>query len=546
MNPSSEKPTRRSIEDIQNEALVKNSADYQRVGSSLSRTLDGYESRLRDFTSSHFLAIVGVLFIILAGLFFVKMSIDAGWLTPWRQILIATTLGLGLYLAPNFFPISEKKYGGYLAGAGVTVLHITNMGAYGVHELISAQMALVCATVIGLFTVFHNLQGAGSRTLLIVSIVGTYLTGPLVNSGDAVTPTIILFLAIWNIGFSIGAFFNKQRDVLFIAGYAATLSVLTLIPGEGFAQVYISLLATQTFNFLIFAGALTIYSINFSTPLSKEESTALFPLLLLFYGVTNLLLSILDSHLSGVFGLVLGLVIMAIYMYSQKKMKLVLSSETSLVSFAVLALIHSLYFQLAGTDLKPLLAMGMAALSISFWVKMPQIRERMKIPIALGIAPLVFSVIYTTLEWREGFNIFYTIIYGVLALIAATVVIPKYLPQVRNENYYPLIFGFAHFEILLGLFRFADGLTMSSSLFVTLSWGLYGIIILTTATKIKDLYLGRSALLILIAVSLKGLFYDVATAESWVRAVCLLAQGLFLYGAGWVFQKMATWKTADM
>ena len=95
--------------------------------------------------------------------------------------------------------------------------------------------------------------------------------------------------------------------------------------------------------------------------------------------------------------------------------------------------------------------------------------------------------------------------------------------------------------MLCGLYRLSLGVSMSGSLFVSLTWGLYALAILSWGYARRDRLVGQSAVLILAAVALKAAFYDMLRTTSLVRVLSLLAAGLILYACGWVFRRMSAW-----
>ena len=244
----------------------------------------------KPIDSSSMLALIGIAFVILAGIFFIKMSIDSGWLTPIRQILLAAGTGLGFFLVPHFFPKTEKEYGALLAGAGTTILHLTWLGAYFYHHILKANAALVCATMVGISSLLANFD-KGNRAYVLVALAGTYLSAPIIAYNTGEISILSIFLIIWNISFSAASLINKRRDVMFIASYYAVFTVLLL---SGKTQAYeqqTELLNLQLIQFLIFSAAMVSYSIFHKCPLSPDESVAIFPLLLLFYLSTGRLIS---------------------------------------------------------------------------------------------------------------------------------------------------------------------------------------------------------------------------------------------------------------
>lgn len=117
--------------DKSDETIGQTSSSYATPAppiANLPKSVARAESPTLD--SSSMLGVIGIIFVILSGIFFIKITIDSGWLTPVRQILLAAGTGLVFLFAPQFFPKAEKEYGALLAGAGTTILHLTWLGAY--------------------------------------------------------------------------------------------------------------------------------------------------------------------------------------------------------------------------------------------------------------------------------------------------------------------------------------------------------------------------------------------------------------------------------
>ena len=181
--------------------LSKSNVDFskgQAPESTMPKSFNANVHNNPSFNSSSMLAFIGIVFVILAGVFFIKITIDSGWLTPIRQILIATGTGLAFFFIPQFVPKAEREYGALLAGAGTTILHLTWLGAYFSHHIISAKAALICATLVGVFSILAKFD-KGNRVYILVAMAGTYLSAPIIGYNTGELSFLSIFLIILNI-----------------------------------------------------------------------------------------------------------------------------------------------------------------------------------------------------------------------------------------------------------------------------------------------------------------------------------------------------------
>lgn len=489
--------------------------------------------------SSSILAFIGIFFVILAGIFFIKITITSGWLTPMRQIVISSAVGLLFFLIPHFVPKAERQYGSLLAGAGTTILHLTWLAAYFFHHILDPSTALLAATVVGVCSLMTKL-GQGNRIYILVAMAGTYLSAPLIGYGTREISVLSIFLIIWNISFSVAALVNRRRDILFIASYYAVFTVLLLSGKQGGVELHSQLLILQVIQFVVFSIAMVSYTLFSKKPLSAEESLAVLPMLLLFYFATRYSISFVSPDLAPWFGILVGVVILGIHVFTQSFVSTELNSGPVLISFATITFVHSVYFQLASEALQPLIALGLG-IGLVFIGRQGQLSKIMLWPMIILGCVVVHGALMTLVSENTLVPIYlFNWAYGALALIGI-LALGRERKSEGVSGYQSVLLGFGHLEVLLGLYRFSQQLSWSGAFFVTLTWGLYALTILGIAYRRKDKTLGNSALVILLAVSLKACFYDVINTSSLIRVVCLLVEGILLYGCGWIFKRMEHW-----
>lgn len=502
------------------------------------KPFDESSSSSEGFDSSNILGFIGIFFVILAGVYFIKLTIDSGWLTPPRQIMLAASCGLSFFLAPHFFPKADREYGALLAGAGTTILHLTWWGAYSYHHILDATSALTCATVVGLVSILASF-GKGNRIYILVALAGTYFSAPIVGYSTKELATLSVFLMIWNISFTATAFLSRRRDVMMIASYYAALTVLLLSNRSNTSDAHLELLTLQLSQFVVFAAGLLSYSIYYKQSMNSEESVALMPLLLLFYFTSSHFISTVNPALAPWLGVIVGSSLLLIYLIAKKYLN-DLKTGAILTAFGTLALIESFYFQLLDKMSQTFMGLIVAFGLLTIAKKYPDALRTHFWPALIISSTVIYSALLTIVS-PDAFPgmLFFNWMYAVMALVVALGM--RHLSFESKAESTHLVLAFAHVEMMLGFYRMFKGLGEAGAIFVTSTWGVYAVAILLLAFFRRDKILGNSALTILLAVSLKAFFYDVANTTSVVRVVCLLIEGLLLYGCGWIFKRMEKW-----
>lgn len=491
--------------------------------------------------SSGILGVIGIIFVILAGVFFIKITIDSGWLTPMRQVTVAAGAGFAFFLIPQLFPKAEREYGSLLAGAGATILHLTWFGAYFYHSILGANAALICATLVGIFSLSANF-GKANAFYVLIAMSGTYFSAPIVGYNAGELGVLSIFLIIWNISFSVLSLIIKRRDIMFIASYYAVFTVLLLSTKAIGYEQYFDLLVLNLVQFVIFASAMLYYSVFNKSALTSDESLAVLALLLLFYVSMDHVITAISPGFAPWFGMAIGAGVLGIYFLARSYLKGELKSGSALTAFAAITFVHSFYFEILSESLKPLAGLVLGVLVMMLWGKSATARERYFFPLIILASTFAYGALLTVIS-PEAFYFLYNWLYGGVVLVGVIGLASSREARPELKDYSSLLLGFAHLQIMLGLYRFSQQISWSGALFVTIAWGLYAALILAVAYARRDKMLGSSALTILLAVSLKAFFYDARYTSNLTRVVCLLAEGLLLYCGGWIFKKMQRWTT---
>ncbi len=180
--------------------------------------------------------LAGVLFA-LAGLYFVRFAVEAGWLAPPVRVAIAILAGLGTLIASEVL-----RHRGYeptangLAGGGVVVLYGAVWAARVLYALIPAALAFALMVLV---TLAAGLLAWRHRSLVValLGLVGGFATPLLVASGADRPLGLFGYLLLLNAGLLVLA--RRRRwpllaplGLLATAGYEALWILTGMKPGE--------------------------------------------------------------------------------------------------------------------------------------------------------------------------------------------------------------------------------------------------------------------------------------------------------------------------
>ncbi|KQN39409.1 hypothetical protein ASG37_07500 [Sphingomonas sp. Leaf407] len=181
---------------------------------------------------------IGGLALVVAGIFLVRLSIEAGWLTPAVRTLFAAGFALLLLAGAEGarrLPATrgDPRVGQVLAGAGIASAYATLYLAAALYHLVSPLTGFVVmlgVTALGLFLALRH----GPPTAVMALIGG--FAAPLVAGYDAagIGPLLVY----------LGLFVAGLLGLASVRGWA-WLAVTTLVTGFGWSALLIALLPTS-------------------------------------------------------------------------------------------------------------------------------------------------------------------------------------------------------------------------------------------------------------------------------------------------------------
>ena len=165
-----------------------------------------------------FSAVAGIA-LVLAAVFFLRYSIDHGWLAPPVRVAIGLLTGIGLLVACEMR--AARKYAvtaNALDAAGVAILFSTFYAAYALWHLIPAAAAFGLLALVTAVAVLLSIR-RDSRFIAVLGLLGGFATPMLLSTGENRPISLFTYLLLLNIGL---AWVARRK------GWRA-LSVLTMV-----------------------------------------------------------------------------------------------------------------------------------------------------------------------------------------------------------------------------------------------------------------------------------------------------------------------------
>lgn len=476
----------------------------------------------------------GATALVLASIYLVVLAIDAGWLTPVRQVMLSmlggiVCIGIGLLLRGR-----DMHYASLLPAAGIAIMFMTVYGAHNYYHLIDTTFATGMIIAISLISLWLNRLFL-SELYALFAVVGSY-TAPVLLGGTSYSIVdLIVYFACWSTVFSIFSIRVQKRSVYILAMYLA-LVIFDLKWSASFSDAWVEALIFQTVHFSIFVVAATVFSARIGQ-MSGQTAFAHIPALVLFYFIQY---HILDKHVPGLapwIAVASAAVLLACYFIVYRMLRQDLAGGRMLLSsYVALVLVHAGYIESVPAQWAPWVGLFVIPLVAAY----AALRGNMKAP---G-SPLWFAaaLIFVANLFRlfAGHSIMPYIrevpAHDLLSLCyAAELYLACYflrkIPAMKEMGKVALYAG--HIAIMAWAIQIFD-----SRFVVSLAWGALALGCLLLSLNRRDRILGQSSLLVFAASVFKALLYDIALAAPLIRIASLLVLGASLYLGGWLYKKV--------
>ncbi|MBD3297454.1 MAG: DUF2339 domain-containing protein [candidate division Zixibacteria bacterium] len=473
----------------------------------------------------------GVAALVLAAIYLVQLAIDSGFLTPVRQVGLATILGVGMIALGFILREEYRRISALLPAGGVVVLFVTVYGAHLYHGLIGATAAVAGVIVICLVSL--ALREAFERDYYtFFAVIGAY-SGPYFLHILAARPLdLIIYFGAWDFLFCIYALRARRRSVYVLAGYLAFVVFDASWRQAEYAD-WMWAAAFQAIQFLIFLSATVFFTIRHRRPLSNAAALVHLPAIVFFYTTTYVLV---NQHASAIapwlaFASVVPMVLG--YLIARRRLPgEALAGELIVTTYAAMVLFHAGYIELVNTGWRELTSlvglMAVSGLALSY---RHLLRRFWPLTLAVAVAAFIsYSRLAAGIEldeivaWRFLIPLYVALGYMVYWFMRRASATGLYCAAV--------LYG-THLLVMAGIVHMSD-----SRLIVSVVWGLLAVLALVISIVNSDRPLGRSSLIVFTAFAAKVLLFDLSGASPLVRIGCLLVLGVTMYLGGMLYQNI--------
>lgn len=477
----------------------------------------------------------GATALVLASIYLVVLAIDAGWLTPVRQVMLSmlggfVCIGIGLLLRDK-----DMHYASLLPAAGIVVLFLSLYGAHNYYHLIDTVFATSGIIAICLIALWLNRLFL-SELYALFAVVGSY-TAPVLLSGSSYSIVdLIVYFACWSTVFSIFSIWVEKRSVYMLAMYLA-LVIFDIKWSGDMQDAWFEALVFQTVHFAIFVAAASIFSARIKE-MSDETAFAHIPALVLFYFVQY---HVLDKHVPGLapwIAVASAAVLLASYFIVYRVVQRDLAGGRTLISsYVALVLVHAGYIESVPAQWAPWVGLVVIPL-VGVYAALRGDMKSPGSPLWFAVAMIFIANYFRIFTGHSMLHDTHDVpAHDLLALCYAAELYLGYyflrkITTMKDMGRVALYAG--HIAIMAWAIQMFD-----SRFVVSLFWGAVALGCLFLSLNIRDKILGQSSLLIFAASIFKALLYDIALAAPLIRIASLLVLGASLYLGGWLYKKVA-------
>lgn len=474
---------------------------------------------------------VGIGLLLLGVAFLFKYSIDQGWLTP--GVRVGFGLGLGIFLLGIGFSIQRSRppFSQVLLGGSIGTFYITGFAAFQLYKLISYPAAFCVMVVVTLLAFFLSVR-QNQAILSLIGTAGGLGTPFLLYTGTSSLGGLVGYTCLILAGTSAIYWRRGWRSLLWTSFLGAWAVFLTVAVGNmeaaDLADRWV-LQAGIVFGWLVFWGLPILREVFLSpqaspqlpTDSTQRSSSSKHPVHLLSVVTPVIALALSDQvwslpdrtwggvaiAVAAIYGLVaLGLrnrhrslantQALVVFLFLAIALVLILEGEWLFLMLAAEAVVlHNLGRRLGD---RPLVIAGHL--------------------LSAAIALKLIERLFYEAETPVIFNSLAVTDLGVLALALAGSI----GMSLRDR---PLIYrGFAHLAFLGWLWRELSALPDGKG-YVTIAWGVYGILLLLIGRGRTRKPLRVLAMTTLLLVVVKLFLFDLTGLQAIWRILLFIGFG---------------------
>jgi uncharacterized membrane protein len=168
----------------------------------------------------------GILAVIVAVSFFLKLAFDNQWIGPGARVSMGALGGLALLVVGERLRArGMRSYAFVLSGGGVLILYLSIYASYNFYQLLEQPVAFLLMALVTTIAVLLSVR-LDALAVAILGLIGGFLTPVLISSGRDNEVALFTYVALLDAGVLAVAYFKRWRSLDFLS-FAATV-LLTL------------------------------------------------------------------------------------------------------------------------------------------------------------------------------------------------------------------------------------------------------------------------------------------------------------------------------
>jgi uncharacterized membrane protein len=238
--------------------------------------------------ASTWLLRMGVVILVMGIGFFLKYSIDQGWLAPTGRVALAILAGLGLIIGGSRLLGSVYNLLGHgLIGGGIATLYFSAFAAVNFYHLIGIYPAFA---LMGLVTVAAGVMAVRFDSMLIavLGIIGGYGTPVMLSGGKANFVGLFSYMLILGCGI-LGISRRKNWHLLNYLGFACTYALFGASMKDYQQSEFWNVMPFLVGFFVLYSTALFLFNVVQRTKSTLLELIGLLLNAGIFFGASYVL-----------------------------------------------------------------------------------------------------------------------------------------------------------------------------------------------------------------------------------------------------------------
>ena len=176
--------------------------------------------KVGEEVSGRFLGKIGIIAVLIGVAFFLKYAFDNNWVGESGRVMIGIIIGLGFLGLGQYLRKQYLRYSDLIIGGGIVILYLSIFAAQSFYGLIDPVTAGVFFFIVTVLSFAISIVNA-TQTLMLVSVIGAFVTPFLVGSHENAMWSLFFYLVVINIGV-LGVSFFKKWPRLNIATFVGT------------------------------------------------------------------------------------------------------------------------------------------------------------------------------------------------------------------------------------------------------------------------------------------------------------------------------------